>query len=127
MHYPYEKTLKHKADFRVKYKFINYENGGRNRLPFQGIRFDFSYEDDTSDNVYMIFPEFEDENGNIILENDKPVSVEGTALMWIIMPERRIIHRDKIKTGTKCFFREGEKIANCEVIEVLDLFKNPVQ
>jgi len=62
------------------------------------------------------------------LENNKFVPVEGTALMWIVIPERRSIHRDKIQIGTKCFFREGgKKVVDCEVIEVLDLFKNPVK
>jgi len=57
MHYLYEKTLKHKADFRVKYRFISHQNGGREHSPFQGIRFDFSYDDDINDKVYIILPE----------------------------------------------------------------------
>ncbi|NCD69674.1 hypothetical protein GSY63_09935 [Mucilaginibacter sp. R11] len=125
MHLPYEQRLGHKADFRVKYKFIDHKNGGRKQLPFQGIRSDFSYDEGNS--VYIIWPEFEDENGNVVLENDKPVAVEGTALMWIVIPERRGIHKEMIKVGTKCFFREGIITASCEVIEVLNLFSNPTQ
>jgi len=128
MHEPYKIRLKHQADFRVKYKFRDKENGGRERLPYQGIRSDFSYNDDQDYNVYMIWPEFEDKDGQIILENETPVQQEGTALMWIINPEMRIIHRNRIKVGTCGFFREGERItADCQVVEILDLFKNPTE
>jgi len=125
MHQPYAKMLNHNADFRVKYKFRSKEAGGRTNLPFQGLRCDFSYADE--DKIYMICPEFEDENGNIIIENDRPVPEEGTALMWVVFPERRAIHKNKIKIGTTCFFWECKIIADCEVIEVLDLFKNPTE
>ena len=125
MHEPYEKRLKHNADFRVKYKFRNKENGGRDNLPFQGLRCDFCYSDE--DKVYIIWPEFEDENGSIILENNQSVPEQGTALMWVIDPQRREMHKEKIRIGTKCFFWEAKKTADCEVIEVLDLFKNPTK
>jgi len=124
MREPYETKLKHSADFRVRYKFKTPEDGGRKHLPFQGLRCDFSYFDDPAEKIYMIWPEFETENG-IILENDKAVPAEGTAQMWVVIPERRNIHKDKIKIGTKCFFREGpHKTAICEVVEILDLFIN---
>ncbi len=62
------------------------------------------------------------------MKNDKAVPREGTARMWVIIPERRNLHREKIKVGAKCFFREGsKKTADCEVIEVLDLFVNPTK
>jgi hypothetical protein len=126
MHNSYEIRLKHRADFGVKYKFRNEEDGGRKHLPYQGLRCDFSYHDGQIDKIYMIWPEFEDETGKIILEDNVPVPKEGTALMWIVSPERRIIHQNLIKTGLKCFFWEGKVTADCEVIELIDLFKNPV-
>ena len=123
MHQPYRERLNHNADFRVKYKFRSKEAGGRANLPFQGLRCDFKYPDD--EKIYIVFPEFEDEKGNIIIENDRPVPEEGTALMWVINPERRAIHKNKIKIGTRCHFWEAKITADCEVIEVLDLFENP--
>jgi hypothetical protein len=125
MHQPYREKLKHDADFRVKYKFRSKENGGRNSLPFQGLRCDFSYADE--DKIYIIWPEFEDGKGNVILENDRPIPEEGTALMWVINPERREIHKNKIRVGTKCFFWESKITADCEVIEILNLLKNPTK
>ena len=128
MHQSYEKKLKHRADFRVKYKFYANENGGREKLPHQGIRSDFWYPhiEHKPNNIFMIWPEFEDESGNLILENDKSVNEQGTARMWIIVPERRPFHRTKIQVGTKGFFKEGGRsTAECEVIEILGLNENP--
>ena len=127
MHTPYETIVKHKADFRVKYRFRSEAEGGRKTLPFQGIRFDFSYQAEDGSELYIVWPEFEDANGNVILENDLPVPHEGTALMWVVIPERRIVHKEKIKIGVKGFFHEGIRVAECEIIEVMDLFVNPIQ
>jgi hypothetical protein len=125
MHEPYEIRRHHKADFRVKYRFRTQEEGGRiSGPPFQGYRGDFSFAG--VEGVFMIHPEFEDEGGNIILYNDRSVPHEGTARMWIIMEVMRPRHYDRVKVGAKGNFREGGKfVADCEVIEVLDLLVNP--
>lgn len=128
MHEPYEKRFVHKADFRVKYKFRSPENGGRKTgEPYQGIRSDFSFVEETENKMYMIWPEFEDSEGNVLLYNDKSVPNQGTARMWIINNEMRPLHYDKIKIGVKGNFREGAMFsADCEVIEVLHLKNNPL-
>lgn len=127
MHQPYEERLNHKADFRVKYKFRSHDEGGRKTgEPYQGIRSDFSFVEDTEHKMYMIWPEFEDSEGNILLYNDRGVPNSGTARMWIINNEMRPFHYDKIKIGVKGNFREGAMLsAECEVIEILDLKINP--
>ncbi|MFN8254051.1 MAG: hypothetical protein U0W24_00060 [Bacteroidales bacterium] len=129
MHEPYEKRLGYKADFRVKYKFRKLEDGGRKTgEPFQGIRSDFSYVGEIENKMYMIWPEFEDCEGNVLLYNDKFVPNQGTARMWIINNEMRPFHYDKIKVGVKGNFREGAIFsADCEVIEILDLKINPTK
>ena len=129
MHKPYEDRINHKADFRVKYKFLSPDEGGRQSgTPFQGIRFDFSIDDERGNQQYMIRPEFEDEFGNVIIHDDECVPIKGTARMWIVDPKMRPIHYDKIKVGIKGHFREGPVyIAECEVIEILDLMKNPTK
>ncbi len=127
MHEPYEITQKHKADFKVRYKFRSPEEGGRKSLPFQGIRSDFSYEEDEEERQSMIWPEFLDATGKLITDSDTPVPESGTALMWIINPERRPLHQKMIRIGTKGFFREGTLYtADCEVIEIIALHENPV-
>lgn len=128
MHQPYERKLGFPADFRVRYTFFDKEEGGRSKFPFQGIRSDFWYdfEGHSQNQLYMIWPEFEDSLGNIILDNSNPLPKTGTARMWIIVPERRPYHQGKIKVGMKGYFRDGEMVTGaCEVIEILGLFTNP--
>ncbi len=129
MHIAYEEIRGHIADFRVKYMFFIGEEGGRLGPPYQAYRSDFKYEHplhDGHNQLFMIHPEFEDDNGEIILEDKEQVSIIGTARMWILIPERRIYHEDKILIGTKGFFmEESRKVAECEVIEILGLLTNP--
>ncbi len=126
MHEPYENRLNHKADFRVKYRFRKPEEGGRKTgEPAQGIRSNFSFIGESE--MFMIWPEFEDSYGNVLLENDSPVPNCGTARMWIIKDEMRPSHYDRIKVGMKGYFIEGIITAECEVIEILDLKKNPTR
>ena len=129
MHQPYEKRLGHPADFRVKYTFLDKQEGGREMLPFQGIRSDFWYDYPFHETkgIFMIWPEFEDQSGNVILDDTVSVPKTGTALMWIINDVRRIYHRGKIQVGTKGYFREGAMTtALCEIIEIIGLLTNPI-
>ena len=126
MHESYEKRLGHPADFRVRYRFYEEEEGGRKTMPHQGIRTDFSFEQPCGlRGNFIIWPEFEGADGNIILDETIPVNKNGTARMWIINNERRIIHRDNIKIGLKGYFLEGKRTAECTVIEILGLRTNP--
>lgn len=128
LHKSYRETFNQKEDFKVKYKFRSEEEGGRQYLPFQGIRSDFWYECDNHeiDGIFMIWPEFEDENGGLILSGQ--VLREGIARMWIINSKMRKYHQSQITKGTKGFFMEGgRKTADCEVIEIVDLMINPIE
>lgn len=130
MHQPYDIKLGHQPDFKVRYRFYTEAEGGRKSVPFQGYRSDFWYfheEHPNPNSIYMIWPEFEDEYGKVIIQSDSPVPQEGIARMWVIMPPMRPFHKDKITTGLKGFFMEGSrKVAECEVIEIIDLKTNPV-
>jgi hypothetical protein len=126
LHIAYDITLGHPADFRVRYRFYSKDEGGRLSLPHQGYRPDFwyDYEGHVSNQVFIIWPEFEDIDGEVIIQNNGPVDENGTARMWIITPEFRSYHRDKIKIGTIGYFMEGSKrVAECEVIELLGLLR----
>lgn len=75
----------------------------------------------------MIYPEFENEKGEIIIDDTTYVPVSGTAKMWIVSPHLRPYHYDKIVKGLICYFMEGRtKVAKCEVTEILGLFQNPL-
>ena len=126
MHKPYELIFKHPCDFRVKYRLYDKSEGGINSLPFQGIRLDFWYDhpDHEIKGGFIIWPEFEDENGNIIL--DSQVLPQGFARMWIINEDLRPYHQKRIKPGIKGYFLEGHKIGECEVIEIIGLMTNPI-
>lgn len=127
---PYEEVRKHPPDFRVKYKFYSETENGRKMPPSQGYRSDFSYDDDDMEKIdlFAIHPEFEDENGNVILVRDSPVPLEGTARMWILFPEmRKLVHSARIKPGIIGYFMEGpRKVAIAEVIEIVGLHTNPL-
>ena len=127
MHEPYENRFHHKADFRVRYRFRSAEEGGRKTgSAFQGYRSDFSFVG--VEGAFMIFPEFEDAEGNLILYNDQLVPNEGTARMWVVYEAMRPHHYDRVKVGAKGHFQEGGRIvADCEVVEVLDLKVNPTR
>lgn len=131
MHDTYEKRLGQRADFRVKYRFYSVEDGGREITPFQGYRSDFWYEHSEhsgTNQLFMIWPEFENENGELLLDNAAAVPLTGTARMWILVPEMRNYHRGKINVGLKGYFMEGiRKVAECEVIEILDLQINQIE
>jgi len=130
MHQPLEQRLNYQADFRVKYRFFAVEEGGRKTLPYQGYRPAFWYNNDQSHiptRTFIIWPEFEDQQGNVIRENSQPVRSSGTARMWIITPQMRAYHRDKIRPGLNGYLMEGSrKVAECEVLEIVGLNTNPI-
>lgn len=111
MQQSYEKRLGHPADFRVRYTFYSEEEGGREKQPLQGLRSDFWYnhESHEANGFFMIWPEFEDQSGNVVLDDMEPVSKTGTAMMWIINDERRIYHRDKINVGMKDYLEKVQQ------------------
>jgi len=123
-HTPYEHRIKRKPDFRVKYRFFSPKEGGRYSLPYQGLRSDFWYEHPEHKNgqLFIIWPEFEDEKGQVIAEKSMPVAATGTARMWIINDAFIPYHKGKIKIGTKGFFKEGSgSTGECEVIELINI------
>jgi len=118
----YKERFKRSEDFIVKYRFYIPEENGRQSLPFQHIRNDFWYEHDDhqTNQIFMIYPEFEDSDGNIRVKGHVPR--EGIAKMWILMPEMFDYHKSRIKVGQKGHFHEGaRKTAFCEIIEVTGL------
>ncbi|MNI77249.1 hypothetical protein D3C73_1335290 [compost metagenome] len=75
----------------------------------------------------VIHPEFEDENGDIIINETRSVLESGNARMWIMFPKARAErHIHDIKVGLKGYFMEGpRRVAEAEIIEIIGLFTNP--
>ncbi|MGM1048099.1 MAG: hypothetical protein ACQEXX_18425 [Bacillota bacterium] len=126
---PYEKIKMHPPDFLIKYRFFTHEEGGRRTLPYQGYRSDFAIEDDFLKNpidLRVIHPEFEDEFGNLIMDETKQVPINGTARMWVLFPESRARHRKTLDVGMTGYFMEGpKKVAKAEIIKIMGLLTNP--
>lgn len=123
----YSKTSGLLPDFEVSYSFISQKDGGREYPPHQHTRWDFLYEgDDPSiEGLNMIWPEFIDNVTSEVLPEGQ-VPMEGRALMFILMSERRPFHGKRIKIGTKGYFMEGShKVAKCTVTKVMGLYDNP--
>lgn len=123
-HTPYEQIRNRRCDFIVKYRFFTTEEGGRETgPPGQGYPSDFMYEGDNPDTdmLYMIHPEFLDDNDNVVM--DKSIRTwSGKAKMWILNPNFLQYHIDRIRIGVRGFFMEGShKTAECEVIEIVGL------
>ncbi|MCP4180265.1 MAG: hypothetical protein GY756_21085 [bacterium] len=131
MHKPYSKIRGYAPDFKIKYHFYSLEEEGRKNPVFQGIRSDFSYDGDDIQNtgIYMIHPEFIDKNGDVIVEDNIPISNKGYAYMWILIPEmRKRVHQKRIRVGVKGYFQEGgNRTGRLEVVEVIGLHKNPIE
>jgi len=107
---PYKKIRNREHEFVVEYSLIPHECGGR-KLTYQGYRCDFMYGDaKPQDCIYMIHPEFLDKNGEIELDENKPVLLEGKAFMWILCQEAKDFHKEKLKIGDKAYMMEGSRI-----------------
>lgn len=125
---PYETLRKHPPDFLVEYRFFTPEEGGRRNLPYQGYRSDFAIESDFMNNTIdlrVIHPEFEDEYGNLIMDESQQVNLSGTARMWILFPSSRARHSKTLEVGMKGYFMEGpKKVAEAEIVQIIGLLTN---
>lgn len=121
-HIPYEKARNRDCDFIVQYRFFSPEEGGRAANPMQGYRSDFMYSgDENAKQLWMIWPEFLDNENQIILDKSIKVSTSGKAKMWILNEDLVELHEGRIKIGLKGFFMEGShKVAECEVIQIVN-------
>lgn len=123
LHRPYEQFRNKDCDFIVQYRFFSPEEGGRKTgNPIQGYRSDFMYpEDEKLKKLWMIWPEFLNDDGNVILNKSLPVHTSGKAKMWIVNEESVESHKGRITIGSKAFFMEGpNKVAECEVIQIIN-------
>ena len=122
---PYEKIRNRKPDFLVEYQIIPPEEGGPTRIPFQGCRTDLHYEgeDLQKDGVYIIHPEFLNEDGSVILDDNVEIPLTGRAYMWIAFFEKMWnYHRQRATPGRRCWFMYGKmKVAHATVIEQIGL------
>lgn len=124
IHIPYSESSGRLPDFEVQYEI--YDEVASNFT--QGARCDFLYEEDNpkTNGIHMIWPEFLDDNGKVILNKTINPKKQGLATMWIGMHESRVkVHRPRLKVGTKGHWVTGsKKIADVVVTKILGLFEN---
>ena len=134
---PYHEILRRSWDFRVKYEFLPLDNptgyqylptdGKACRLVYQGARLDFSYCNNSifAGQGFIIWPEFEDPAGFLILGKWIPIEPFGTARMWIINRDFVAFHKQELSIGTNGYMISGSfKVAKCEVIELSSQLQN---
>ena len=127
VHIPYASATGKPPDFEVEYEIcINPEV---EEIHFtQGARCDFLYEGDDPaiDGIHMIWPEFLDKKGQVILDKKKQLDMAGRATMWILMDEmRESVHQKRIKVGAKGYWVVGsKKVAKVVVTKIIGLFEN---
>ena len=130
-HQPYNERLNHPHDFEVYYHILTELEGGRKTLPLQGIRWDFCYGHDgkhKENQLWMIWPEFLDETGNVITQKTEPVPSSGKARMWIVSDASRKYHQDKIKIGMEANGHEGGTVvAKYRGSKIVGLMTNPIK
>ncbi|WBX77959.1 hypothetical protein PG911_06805 [Tenacibaculum ovolyticum] len=129
-HISYNKLLKHPHDFEVEYQILTESEGGRKTLPYQGIRWDFWYDYNGihEGHLFMIWPEFLNDKGNVITQKNTPVSSSGRARMWIINDGLRKYHQDKIKIGMNANGYEGNTLVVKYLIsKIVGLITNPLK
>ena len=111
-------------DFEGVVRIFTHEQGGRVNAPFNGIRWDFCYaEDDPSDGIYMIHPDFLDANG-CSLPTDAPLPFDTSlvARFRICVDAMRPTHQARIAVGTRFYCHEGgHRVASGTVTRLMGL------
>ena len=129
----YEQRRGYPADFEVHYRFYTPGEGGRQQLPGQHYRCDWSYDGDDVQRVgiFMIHPEFMTADGEVFPEFEVAgrVPQEGRATMWILVPEMRgSIHQHRIAVGVRGYFMEGSmRVGEAIVTRIIALHTNPIR
>lgn len=123
LHSPYS-AAGQSPDFEVEYE-IEVDPELSDITIAQGVRCDFLFdgEDPKVDGVYMIWPEFLDDNGSVIINKKLLPEKKGHATMWIgdVKTKRKI--RDRLTLGSKGYWVVGsKKIAKVTVSKILGLF-----
>lgn len=101
---PYGVLNGRKPDFEVQYSSISDE-----KKLFVGMRSNFKYSDEM-DKIWIILPEFLDENSNVITNMTARICTNGNAYMWIVNDNNRDFHKIKLKLGTEGYITFGNDI-----------------
>lgn len=109
-------------DFQAEITILTPEEGGRFAPVFNGVRWDFQYEQDgDSQQHFMIWPEFVDEE-NEPISREFPLKGTYRARMYVVSENLRDLHRPRVQVGTEFFCVQGpKKVARGTVTKVTGL------
>ncbi len=109
-------NYKREPSFRIRYRFLTPEEGGRKQIPKQGWRAAFQYAGEPMYQYYEIWPLFESSDGKLIPELAE-VPESGIAQMFVLHEEEESFHRERARPGVQCYLIEGGRpIAEAEII-----------
>lgn len=118
------KLYDHPGAFEAEITIFTEQEGGRKTPPKNGIRWDLTYaENNPEGRMFMIWPEFIDENGDSI-DTGVPLTGKLKARIHIVVKEMMEFHSGRISVGTKFFSMEGpKKVAKGVVTKVTGFSK----
>ena len=115
----YNEERGNEPDFEIEYSWVS-----EVQRPFQHMRSDFRYPETFNDEgIWMIWPEFIDNDGNVIL-NFETLPESGRATMWILVREEKYLkmHRERLKVGLVGELVVGSRVlARAKVTKILGL------
>ncbi|MBT9394670.1 hypothetical protein KLP40_15975 [Hymenobacter sp. NST-14] len=116
---PYRLYPDFPRDFEARVRILRPEESGRQRPPYNGIRWDFSYAPVTSGVLHMmLYPDFFDPiTGDSWREMPLPVD------KWL--PARVSVVSEQMRVGTSLYYCEGSRIvAEGTVTRIIGLFES---
>jgi hypothetical protein len=110
-------------DFEADITIYSAEEAGRIAPARNGIRWDFRYASDDESDIYMIWPVFITDDGELVSQ-DIDLIGRYCARMYIVDDSmKEEIHRKRIKEGAKFYMVEGfRKVAEGIVTRILGLY-----
>mgnify|MGYP001558373959 CR=1 FL=1 len=112
-------------DFEAEVRFLTADEGGRQGPAMQGYRPDIHYDDDETDQLWMIWPRFIDDIGQE-LQKGAVIPSLARAHFYIINTElRSTVHRARLREGVRFHICEGQhRVAACRVTKILSLHED---
>lgn len=109
---PYRLYSAYADDFEARVRLLRPGECGRQLPPYNGVRWDFCYAQDSPLISYMwLYPDFFDPaTGNSLQELPLPVNEWLHARVAILLDAARPFHRPKLWPGTSFYYCEGGQI-----------------
>lgn len=102
-------------DFEALVRILTAREGGRRLPAYNGIRWDLRYFHQADTELSMVWPEFIDEEGEI-LPTDRPLTGVLRARFYVVAEEMRDFHRQQVRRGVGFFCVEGAHVCAAGIV-----------